>query len=194
MNTDYKYVKNILSSDMIEFLTTYAIRRGSQGTNIRDYFVPLSSTFHSKESDIFNHIVHFLQPIIEKETNLKLKPIYSFNRIYLPGSDLPRHKDRPSSEISASITLKYFYKDENYKWPLCMGDTPIIIESGDGVIYKGAKIDHWRPVFNQPQGCWHHQLFIFYVDKNGPNKDLEEELTQEKIDSNKILEEKIMNG
>ena len=44
-----------------------------------------------------------------------------------------------------------------------MQDTPIIIKEGDGVIYKGCEIEHWRPVFNQPQKCWHHQLFIHYL-------------------------------
>ena len=97
-------------------------------------------------------------------------------------------------EISASITLKYFYKDKDYKWPLCMEDIPIIIESGDGVIYKGCEIPHWRPFFNQPKEYWHHQLFIHYVNLNGPYKDLEEELTQEKINSNGFLELKIMNN
>lgn len=191
MKTNYKYVKNMLSSDMVEFLTTYAIRKASEGKNRPDELVPLSTSFHAFHSDIFNHIIHFLQPIVQKETNLNLKPIYSFNRIYLPGSDLPIHKDRPSSEISASITLKYFYKDKDYKWPLCMGDKPIVIEKGDGVIYKGCEIDHWRPVFSQPDGCWHHQLFVFYVNKEGPFKDLKEETTQEIVDSNAELEKKL---
>ena len=128
MKTNYKYVENMLSADMVEFLSTYAIRKASEGKNRPDELVPLSTSFHAFNSDIFNHIIHFLQPIVEKETNLNLKPIYSFNRIYLHGSDLPIHKDRPSSEISASITLKYFYKDKDYRWPLCMGNKPIVIE------------------------------------------------------------------
>tara|TARA_R100000773_G_C4169491_1_gene83788 strand:- start:317 stop:661 length:345 start_codon:yes stop_codon:yes gene_type:complete len=113
---------------------------------------------------------------MEKETKLKLKPIYSYNRIYIGGAELKKHTDRDACEISASITLKYFYKDKNYKWPLCMGDTPVIINSGDGVIYKGCEIPHWRPIFNQPKEYWHHQLFIHYVDVNGPYKHLEEEI------------------
>ena len=56
-----------------------------------------------------------------------------------------------------------------------MGDIPIVIESGDGVIYKGCEIPHWRPVFNQPKEYWHHQLFIHYVDLNGPYKNVLEE-------------------
>tara|TARA_Y100000114_G_C11710476_1_gene303191 strand:- start:767 stop:1126 length:360 start_codon:yes stop_codon:yes gene_type:complete len=115
---------------------------------------------------------------MEIETNLKLKPIYSYNRIYFGGSELQKHKDRAQCEISASICLNYSYEDENYRWPLCMGDMPIVIKPGDGVIYKGPKIDHWRPIFTQPQTSWHHQLFVHYVDKNGPYANLEQELNK----------------
>ena len=168
----YKYVKNMLSPDMVEFLTSYSLKNFTKG----DSQAPLSSANHSRNSDIYGHIIHYLLPIMEKETNLKLKPIYSYNRIYLGGSELTKHKDRPACEISASITLKYFYQDADYKWPLCMGDIPIVIKTGDGVIYKGCEIPHWRPVFNQPKEYWHHQLFIHYVDLNGPFKDEKEEV------------------
>ena len=106
---------------------------------------------------------------MEKETGLSLKPIYSYNRVYLGGSELKRHVDRNACEISASISLKHYYHDKKYKWPLCMGNMPLVIHPGDGVIYKGCEIEHWRPIFTQPKECWHHQLFIHYVDINGPN-------------------------
>ena len=171
MKENYKYVKNMLSPDMVQFLTSFSLKNFTNG----DSQVPLSSASHSKSSDIYNHITHYLLPRMEKETNLKLKPIYSYNRIYMGGSELKKHIDRKACEISASITSKYFYKDSNYKWPLCMGDMPIVIKTGDGVIYKGCEIPHWRPFFNQPKEYWHHQLFIHYVDLNGPNKDCEPE-------------------
>ena len=168
----YKYVKNMLSNDMVEYLSSWSLKNFTKG----DDQVPLSSSHHSKDSEIYKHLVHHLLPIMEKETNLKLKPIYSYNRIYLGGAELKKHIDRSQCEISASITLKYFYKDKDYKWPLCMGDKPIVINSGDGVIYKGCEIEHWRPVFNQPKEYWHHQLFIHYVDVNGPYSDTKEEI------------------
>ena len=171
----YKYVKNMLSSDMVEYLTLWALKNFTDG----DSQAPLSSSYHSRNSEIFSHLIYHLLPIMEKETNLKLKPIYSYNRIYLGGAELTKHTDRPACEISASITLKYFYKDKDYKWPLCMGDLPIVINSGDGVIYKGCEIPHWRPVFNQPKEFWHHQLFIHYVDLNGPYSDIKEEITSD---------------
>tara|TARA_R100001244_G_scaffold1425_1_gene2128 strand:- start:1600 stop:2133 length:534 start_codon:yes stop_codon:yes gene_type:complete len=168
----YKYVKNMLSSDMVEFLSSWSLKNFIIK---KDPQAPMSFSIHSKESQIYSHILHFLKPIMEKETGLSLKPIYSYNRVYKGGSELLKHKDRKACEISSSISLKHYYVDKNYKWPLCMGDLPIVINEGDGVIYKGCEIEHWRPIFTQPKECWHHQLFIHYVDNNGPYSDVKEE-------------------
>ena len=67
---------------MVEFLTSYSLKNFNQGD---DSQVPLSSGMDSIDSEIYNHLIHHLLPIMEKETNLKLKPIYSYNRIYLGG-------------------------------------------------------------------------------------------------------------
>ena len=164
----YKYVKNILSGDLVDYLSSFSLKNFRVNNNPR---YPMAYSVHSADSQIYHHILYFLKDTMEKETNLKLKPTYCYNRIYLPGGELKKHKDRSACEISASITLKYFYKDKNYKWPLCMDNIPIVIESGDGVIYKGCEIEHWRPFFIQPKECWHHQLFIHYIDLNGPYAD-----------------------
>ena len=180
MREKYKYVKNMLSQDLVNFLTSFSLKNITGG----DSQAPLSSALHSSHSEIYTHVIHHLHPIMELETDLKLKPIYSYNRVYYGGSELVRHKDRPSCEISASISLNYKYENKNYKWPLCMGDMPIVINVGDGVIYKGSEIEHWRPIFNQPEISWHHQLFIHYVDANGRFKDHELEKDQETIFKN----------
>ena len=167
----FKYVSNMLTNDIIEFLNSYCIKYFYVN---KDPQAPLSFSVHSKNSEIFDHLLHYLLPRMESETKLKLKPMYAYTRVYLGGSELKKHLDREQCEVSASITLKYFYKDKDYIWPLCMGDLPVNIKPGDGVIYKGCEIEHWRPVFNQPEGYWHHQVFLHYVDLNGPNKNLQE--------------------
>lgn len=164
----------MVSMDLIEYLSTWHLKNYEKA--IPDTHVPLSISFHSKESEIFRHLLYHLLPIMEQQTNLKLKPIYALSRLYLGGSELKKHIDRKACEISASITVKYFYENKNYKWPLCMGDTPIVIKSGDGVIYKACEIEHWRPVFQQPKEYWHHQVFLHYVDLNGPHSEEKEEV------------------
>jgi hypothetical protein len=146
MKEKYKYVKNMLSQDLVNFLTSFSLK------NIKG---------------------HHLHPIMESETSLQLKPTYSYNRIYYAGSELKKHKDRNVCEISASIGLNFYYKNPNYEWPLCLNNIPIVTQPGDGVIYKGNEVEHWRPIFNQPEDSWHHQLFIHYVNLNGPYADLE---------------------
>ena len=180
MKQKYKYVKNMLSQDIINFLSNFSLQNNEIDTEVRN-----SASLHSSQSEIYTQILYHLHPIMEQETGLKLKPIYSFNRIYYGGSELKKHKDRASCEISASITLNYNYENKNYWWPLCMGDMPIVIKTGDGVIYKGAEIDHWRPIFSQTENSWHHQLFIHYVNLNGPYADLELETSLEIAENNR---------
>ena len=172
MKEKYKYVKNMLSQDLVNFLTSFSLK------NIKeegDSFVPTSSGEHSRNSEIYTHILHHLHPVMESETSLQLKPIYSYNRIYYAGSELKKHKDRNVCEISASIGLNFYYKNPNYEWPLCLDNVPIVTQPGDGVIYKGNEVEHWRPIFTQPVDSWHHQLFIHYVNLNGPYADLEDD-------------------
>ena len=162
--------------DLVEYISTWHLKNYGKTTIEPNDEVPLAFSIHSRDSEIYRHLLHHLLPIMEKETNLKLKPIYSYSRIYIGGAELKKHTDRKACEISASITLRYFYHDKTYQWPLCMENIPINIKSGDGVIYKGAEIAHWRPVFQQSKECWHHQVFVHYVDLNGPYSDEKEEV------------------
>ncbi|MDE2460140.1 MAG: SEC-C domain-containing protein, partial [Gammaproteobacteria bacterium] len=110
-----------------------------------------------------------LQPAMEQGTGLKLLPCYSFLRIYGPDAVLPRHVDRPSCEISASLTLGF--KAEK-PWPLCVqadgADKPLALAPGDMLIYRGADVPHWREPFT---GEWWVQTFLHYVDANGQYTD-----------------------
>ena len=173
MNEKYKYVKKIIDKDLVDYLSTFSLDTKEW---MGDEQAPQSHCAHSKDEIIYKHLLHFLHPRMEEETGLKLQPTYCYNRIYFTGSELKKHTDRPACEISLSLTLNFFYVDKKYRWPLCMGDMPIVIESGDGVIYKGCEIEHWRPIFTQPSPSCHHQAFLHYVDKNGPYKNLKEEI------------------
>ena len=159
--------------DLVEYLSTWNLKNYKKTMKDPD---TLAFSKHSKDSEIYSHLLYHLLPIMEKETNLKLKPMYCYSRLYLGGAELKKHLDREACEISASITLKYFYADKTYRWPLCMENIPINIKSGDGVIYKGEEIEHWRPIFQQPKEYWHHQVFVHYVDLNGPYADEKDEI------------------
>ncbi len=56
-----------------------------------------------------------LTPVVEAEAGVAVYPTYSYFRVYKKGDKLKKHKDRPSCEISLSLSLGY---DPDQPWPL----------------------------------------------------------------------------
>jgi PKHD-type hydroxylase len=102
-------------------------------------------------------------PVVERETGKELLPTYAYCRIYNFGNELLPHTDREACEWSVTINLS-----QTHKWPIYMEDTPIDIQQSDGVIYQGNCINHYRKPF---EGGEYIQLFLHYVDANGPYSD-----------------------
>ena len=99
---------------------------------------------------------------ISKAAGKTLKPTYTYCRVYLKGSDLKPHKDRPSCEYSVTLNLS-----QTHPWPIFMGKKSLTLNPGDGVLYKGCEIEHYREVF---EGDEYVQVFLHYVDAEGPYK------------------------
>ena len=107
-------------------------------------------------------LLMMLQENVELETGLELIPTYSFFRLYTTGDELLVHKDRESCEISVSLCAGYV-GDE--LWPIFVEGTPIYLEPGDMVIYRGCDVTHWRdPLKGEMQA----QIFLHWNDINGP--------------------------
>ena len=106
-----------------------------------------------------------VQPLLEKATGKSLLPTYSYTRIYGPGQILEKHKDRPSCEISATLTIAY---DAPNLWPVFVeSDGQVVkveLDKGDLLIYKGCDVSHWREPF---EGKVWLQTFLHFVDRNG---------------------------
>ena len=87
---------------------------------------------------------------------------------------LPDHTDRPSCEISITIPIgfKYNGKSDDYLWPLHVYINEekryIPCDIGDGLIYKGCELKHGRETFDVDKGSYQIQMFLHYVDANGP--------------------------
>jgi len=112
---------------------------------------------------VFEALMSEKHKLMEKKTKLTLFPTYSFLRMYTKYSILKEHTDRPSCEYSCTV---YIDSCGTYKWPIYMGKTPIYLNPGDAVIYKGCEVPHSRKEF---LGDWQAQCFLHYVDANGPN-------------------------
>jgi hypothetical protein len=104
-------------------------------------------------------------PEVSKAIDEEVLPTYTYARWQTKGHDLPRHRDRPSCEISLSLNLK---KDKD--WGIWIQkpsgeEVEINLNPGDAVLYLGCQADHWRNKFD---GEEHIQVFLHYVRANGP--------------------------
>ena len=83
--------------------------------------------------------------------------------MYTKFAVLKKHKDRPSCEISVTVHIG----SDNTPWPIYMDGKPMDTKPGDAVIYLGVEDTHHR---NMLDSDYHSQVFLHYVDKNGPYK------------------------
>jgi hypothetical protein len=112
-----------------------------------------------------------ISTLIEKN----LIPTYSYHRLYTTGTELKKHTDRPSCEISTTLCLGYnvsnidVKKYPDWDWPMFVktkegNELPIHLKPGDMIIYRGCEVEHWREPF---EGLNHAQVFLHYNEKNG---------------------------
>lgn len=100
-------------------------------------------------------------PVVEQTFNVKLHPSFSFCRIYFTGAEMKPHLDRPSCEYSISLNVS----NDPDPWPIYFADEPLYLNPGDGVVYKGCDVKHWRLPYS---GKEQYQIFLHYVDQTGP--------------------------
>lgn len=165
----YVHLKDFLVKENCKELTTELKKLIKQGKTTKDPQCPLSEAVHG--AYVFDKLLEDLTPYFEQASGLKLFPTYSYARLYnTQGEELKLHRDRPSCEISATLTLDF----EGDVWPIFMGanedksnPTEIKMNVGDAVMYRGCDIFHWREPYKE--GKWQAQVFLHYVDQNGPH-------------------------
>lgn len=162
----YVVLKEALTKEECDFLTKHMFKLYEEGKLVKDSQCPLSDAVYG--DPIFDTILQKFAKPIGDAVGKTLLPTYTYARIYRNGEILKRHKDRPSCEISATLTLGF---DSKPIWPIFMDEEKeiaISLDVGELVVYKGCDVVHWRPPF---KGEWHVQVFFHYVDANGPYKD-----------------------
>ena len=118
---------------------------------------------------VMDGVLSDLVPAVEKASGLHLFPTYAYFRVYKPGDILKIHKDRPSCEVSVTLCLGY---SGPAPWPIWIagpnGSAAVSLEPGDALLYRGTECEHWREPF---EGDHQAQVFLHYVDQNGPYAD-----------------------
>lgn len=161
----YVHLKNFLDVNNCNELTTELKKLVDNKATTKDVQCPSSEAIHG--AMVFDKLLIDLLPHFEEASGKKLYPTYSYARLYKAGEKLKVHRDRESCEISATLTLGF----EGTPWPIYMGDTEdngnkIVMDVGDAVLYRGMEKYHWRKKF---KGEWQAQVFLHYVDVNGPH-------------------------
>jgi hypothetical protein len=159
----YVHLKDFLNETNCYELTTILKRLVSEGKTIKDDQCPKSEAIHGTET--FDQLLVDLLPHFEKACGKKLLPTYSYARLYTPGDELKKHTDRPACEISATITLGF----EGDVWSIYMAGNKVDMQVGDAVLYRGMDVEHWREKYTE--GLWQTQVFLHYVDAEGPHAD-----------------------
>jgi hypothetical protein len=167
----YQVIKKALSSDALSIIkNTFKISKDVDYflNNIgQDNTTAFGDSQYKNSYATYGHhtcesLLLHLHPLIEQTVNRKLLPTYSYGRIYWRGSELERHKDRPSCEYSISICIDY--KDK--PWDIYFDGECLTLEPGDLVVYKGMEVEHWRLPYDGEEQT---QIFLHYVDADGPH-------------------------
>lgn len=159
----YLVMSNVVSKDDCENLVKEMFRLFDQEALIRDEQCPKSDSIYGY--GLFDMLLEMLAEPLGEVIGRQLVPTYTYARIYRPGEVLKKHKDRDSCELSSTLTLGY---ESDEIWPIYFDDEKQFCEQldvGELAFYKGAEVTHWREEF---KGKWHVQVFLHYVDANGP--------------------------
>jgi hypothetical protein len=131
---------------------------------------------------------------LEEAIGKKLYNTYYYDRFYNPGQSLTNHADRPACEISVTVHIS---SNISAPWPIWIktpdiyGDDKktifmgkgenrsVILNPGDGMVYKGCERPHWRDPMPteytktwygrkvEKEGLYYHQVFFHYVLADG---------------------------
>jgi len=148
-NNKYIVLKEAISKDLAKFCYDYfmmkkTVARTMFDTNYISQFTEYFGVWNDQQvPETYSHysdivmetLLVKLLPAMEKETQLKLNPNYSYARIYKKGDILHRHKDRFSCEISTTLNLG------GDSWPIFIEPNPKMggLVEGKGYISDNTK-------------------------------------------------------
>ena len=160
-----KKIENFLNKNEIEILSQYW---KLSKKNMKP--CPQSIGSIKKYKDILSDSILLVKkPLLESIVGEPLLATYSYSRMYFNGTELLKHNDRPSCEITATVNI---YADKDWKiffTPAGSNKKPLglMTKPGEALLYEGRKYDHWREKY-EAQECM--QIFLHYVRENGPYK------------------------
>jgi hypothetical protein len=159
----YEEAKSEIDATDLDFVSNVLLWREA---NEQWYEDPQTPGMFAAYKDPSVMVIHSrLLPRMEEVTGLHLLPTYAYARIYRAGAILEKHKDRPACEVSATLLVG---TNQDETWPLFIEGEKIIQRPGEMAVYRGCEVEHWREPMTGPDDAFHVQLFVHYVDADGP--------------------------
>jgi len=157
------HISGLIPKEFCQFFTHVLMRQSELNGKKGDEQIPNAKAILAYEV-MFETLQERLWPTMEQIVGEELLPTYAYARLYSNGDKLKKHTDRPACEVSVTIQLG---RSHHYAWPIYMGGQRYDMGEGDGVIYSGCGVEHWRDECNGPTGYYSGQVFLHYVKKNG---------------------------
>ena len=127
-------------------------------------------SLHSEPLARFYH--QQLAKLVTRIAGEPVKPSYVYFAAYQPGAVLSPHLDRPQCQFSLSFLVDYTPEPTDVSdWPLFLkkvdapeSPTAVYLGVGDGVVYKGCELLHYRDAL--PENHFSTSLFFHFVPKD----------------------------
>ena len=152
---------------MLEYLKVYYGILTANNRFCNDGVCPLSLSLCGDPA--LDAVLEWIRPKLSRLVGFDLAPTYSFTRQYAKGEVLERHTDRDACEVSVTAAIQIpkgagpsvlYLKPPNFQ------ETRVEMFEGDGCIYAGTEVEHWRERFRVDG---YIQLFLHFITKQGRN-------------------------
>ena len=161
----YEEAKSEIDAADLDFVARYTLWQESIAPpeTFNDHQSP--GMFAAYKDPVMQFLHARLWPRMEEVTGLSLLPTYTYFRVYRPGAILEKHTDRPACEASATLLVG---TNQAESWPRVIDGEQSVQQPGEMAVYRGCEVEHWREPMTGPDDAFHVQLFVHYVDADGP--------------------------
>jgi hypothetical protein len=163
----YLFVKGILPQAILDYLKVYYTILLANNRFGNDDQCPSSLSLGGDTA--LDAVLEWIRPEVSRLVGFELAPTYSYTRQYVKGEVLDRHTDRDACEISVTVSIqipKGAGPSVVHLKPPNLRETKVEMFEGDGCVYAGTEVEHWRERFRVGG---YIQLFLHFIAKHGPN-------------------------
>jgi hypothetical protein len=162
----YLFLKGMLPQPLLEYLKVYYAILLANNRFSHDSQIPSSLSLGGDAG--LDAVLEWVRPELGRLVGFSLAPTYSYTRRYAKGDVLARHLDRAACEISVTASIqipKGAGPSVIHLKPPNLKETRVEMLEGDGCVYAGTEVEHWRERFRVDG---YIQLFLHFIARRGP--------------------------